>query len=351
MDKTVKSGRTESTGSTTNSGTTTSTSATANNNNVSKSSRQVTCGRFVFVAFIVSVAASLGYLAHWLLTDTETTLVSEQYYSLVERAVRVTTDLTENKLVGATTMAKVVGYTFPNASSWSPLYRPVSGYYDISESVVKTSIVGGLSLAPIIVQPGGEMQARFEQAAYTHYEEVYPGEEAAINDGNGGETWTGIWAKDSDGNKYHDVTGKNSYGSPRQILVPKFQHSKGNHKLLLMNVHAFEQQGLSIDAALDCSEQVRAVADDPNMIDCQSTSDMVPPKDPTDPKGPGAFVATPVYPANEPTVPVAMIFAKMNWNEIFDNVFPSETVGIDCVVQTQYSVHTYTVIDGTGVYL
>ena len=236
-------------------------------------------------------------------------------------------------------MAKVAGYTWPNASSW-PM-NPVPGYYDIADSVVKTSIVGGLSLAPIVFPHQVE---EFESMAYAYYEELGYEDPAPFG---------GIWAKDIDGNQYHDTTGETlGYDSSRKILVPKFQHSKGNHKLLLMNVHGFKVQGLSIDAALDCGENVRAKAEDPLAINCQSTSDMVAPKDPTDPKGPGAFIATPVYAANSPAGPaVAMIFAKMNWNEILDDIFPKETIGIDCVVETEYSVHTYTIINGTGIYL
>jgi hypothetical protein len=134
------------------------------------------------------------------------------------------------------------------------------------------------------------------------------------------------------------------------LLCPKFQHSKGNHKLLMMNVHGFEIQGLIIDTAINCTK-TRALSENPKDIDCQSVSDLLPPKDPTAVTGPGAYVATPIYPANEDTQVVGMIFAKINWNEVLENVFADEVSGIDCVVETDSQVFTYTILKGIGTFL
>jgi hypothetical protein len=54
---------------------------------------------------------------------------------------------------------------------------------------------------------------------------------------------------------------------------------------------------------------------DPELLDqeyCTALSDLTPPKDPLARTGPGAFVATCVFPAENKTECVAMVFAKMN---------------------------------------
>jgi hypothetical protein len=218
----------------------------------------------------------------------------------VAQALEATTLLTQNKLLGAKTMARVAGYTYPNASSWP--FTVIPGYYDISETVAATSIVGGLILAPI-VKP--EQVAEFEEMAYNHYTQQFPGEEVAIS-----SFGKGIWVMNetvgSDDGKYHDISGVTNFSS-KVILTPKLQHSKGNHKLLMMNVHGYEKQGLLIDSVIDCAEGVRAKSERPEEISCQAVSDLIPPKDPTDIEGPGAYVATPIYPANDNTVVVGMI--------------------------------------------
>ena len=80
-DMTTKSAGTGSTSSTTN------TSTSESGPNYQKRSKSVSYGRLVFVAFLMGVAIAMGYLAHYLLTNTETNLVYEQYYSLVERGL------------------------------------------------------------------------------------------------------------------------------------------------------------------------------------------------------------------------------------------------------------------------
>ena len=328
-------------------GNSTTSTLSAKTPKVERQAKTVSFGRYVFLGAFFCTVAVMGFLSYFFLEKSETAMVNDQYNSLVDNALLATKRMTENKLLGATTMARVAGYTYPDAESWPMVVVP--GWYSISETVVATSLVGGLSLAPIVYK---ENVTEYEALAKAHYDEVFPGENA----GNTSMFGFGIWSADEsksmypEGDKrYHDTTGETSF-SPYNILVPKLQHSKGNHPLLMMNVHGFETQGLIIDTAINCTYN-RAKAENPEDIDCQSVSDLVPPKDPTEITGPGAYVATPIYPANEPLKVVGMIFAKMNWNEVLEAVFAAEVTGIDCVVQTEYQVFTYTILDGIGTFL
>jgi hypothetical protein len=44
------------------------------------------------------------------------------------------------------------------------------------------------------------------------------------------------------------------------------------------------------------------------------------------------------------------IFAKLNWNEVLENVFAEPVNGIDCVIETATDVFTYVIVDGTGIF-
>ena len=141
-------------------------------------------------------------------------------------------------------------------------------------------------------------------------------------------------------NRLHDTTGVSIHGSPYAFLAPKVQHGLVDSPWIMMNVHGFERQGQALDIVVDCSKD-RAVAEDPTSINCQGLSLMNPPKDPNDKRGMFGFIATPIYPANDPTELVGFIFAVIFWNELMEGMYPGEVQGIDCVFSTDEESFTY----------
>lgn len=117
-----------------------------------------------------------------------------------------------------------------------------------------------------------------------------------------------------------------------------------------MNVHGFNEQGKSLDAVMNCVEKVRKVSDDPKSVNCAALSDMVPPKDETQAKihGAGGFIATPIYPANDPLTLVGFIFGKVHWREVMMDMLPADVEGIDCVFSTEKKKFTYTIKNGSA---
>jgi hypothetical protein len=73
------------------------------------------------------------------------------------------------------------------------------------------------------------------------------------------------------------------------------------------------------------------------------------PKDVGTPYGPGGFIASPIYPANDPTTLVGFIFGKIHWDEVMEDIFPDAVGGIDCVFSTVKTAYTYTITNGSGV--
>mmetsp|Transcript_4256 Transcript_4256/g.8720 ORF Transcript_4256/g.8720 Transcript_4256/m.8720 type:complete len:591 (+) Transcript_4256:151-1923(+) len=65
-------------------------------------------------------------------------------------------------------------------------------------------------------------------------------------------------------------------------------------------------------------------------------------------RGAGAFVVTPITPANEQdqTVVTGFVFCKINWDELLTGLFPQETSGVDVVISTPTDAYTFTIVQG-----
>jgi len=152
----------------------------------------------------------------------------------------------------------------------------------------------------------------------------------------------------------------------------------------MMNVHGFYRQGQAVDAVVNCTKFERPNGEGNN---CQAVSAFNPPKTGHgNSMGPFGFIATPIFPANDPDTLVGFIFGAVFWKEVmmemvrinhydlqkdmhgtfhfvlgssfsldrfltlFKSQFPEEVKGIDCVFHTDDEFYTYTIIDGSGVY-
>mmetsp|Transcript_10480 Transcript_10480/g.30652 ORF Transcript_10480/g.30652 Transcript_10480/m.30652 type:complete len:929 (+) Transcript_10480:192-2978(+) len=320
-----------------------------------KLSKEVSFGRGLFsacLAILVAIMATGIYFQNKNRYESEIDSANSQYDIIMNRALILTERLMQNRLEGAKAMAKLAAYAEPRAELW-PFVR-VDSWWAVGESVQVAGLNGGYSLAPIVTP---ENQPAFEDFAQEFLNETYPGEDAGVS-----SFGFGIWCKnattESEDNRYHHTNGyPYSYESENAFATPKFQHTKGNHRLLMMDVHGFPQQGKSIDDAYTCSKnratyssETESSTADSNEH-CQALSDLTPPKDPKARTGPGAFVSTCVFPAENSTECVAMIFAKMNIYEVLDDTFPDSVRGITCVVDTKFSTAWYKMEAGQANYL
>lgn len=332
-----------------------------------KSSRAVIIGREIFIIFILAVAGVFGYLAYHFLTGAEENLAAEQYMSVTAGALLNVRSLAENKLVhGTQIMAKHVGWTFPNASDWPFVWVP--SYWDIMEEVLPTSIWSGVNLAPIVMP---EQAAAFEDFAYGKFAETFG---ANTTMGATSHFGKGIWVQDkvrvnTSDHRYHDTTGIPIYeGSPYNYLAPKLQDGLVFTPYTMMNVHGFEVQGKSLDAVMNCSKVRKenptnedfshpqgcsdsegvACAPNPKQFRCSALSGIVPAKDIKDEHGIFGFIATPIYPANDPYELVGYIFGVVFWVEVMIDIFPQNTIGVDCVFEDPDYQYTYTIRNDTS---
>jgi len=312
-------------------------------------SKSVLMGRGIFVTFLIIVAIVLGYLAFYFLEKAEDNLMTQQYGAMMTRALQVTRSLATNKLQhGTMVMTQVAAYSWPSAASWPFVW--IDGYWKIVENVLPTSCYTGIHLAPI-VQPGTEAE-EFEAFAYNKFRETFGDDTEMGNRSHFGE---GIWVYDksidSPDNRYHDTTGVSIHGSPYEILVPKLQHALVDSPYVMMNVHGFHRQGEALDAVINCTKFER---DTNTTHNCQAVSAFNPPKQHSQ-QGPFGFIASPIFPANDPDTLVGFIFGAVFWSEVMEEMFPESVTGIDCVFSTdyqnEYEAYTYKIVDGSGIYL
>jgi signal transduction histidine kinase/CheY-like chemotaxis protein len=318
-----------------------------------KRSKSVVVGRGLFTVFLLIVAAILGFLSYYFLTESENALVEEQYYSMVASALTATQTLATNKLLhGSDVMAKVASFSAPDAAEWPFIW--VDGYFDIVKSVTPTSAWTGLHLCPIV---SPEVLPEWEEFAYGKYKETFGNDTDA---GARSHFGAGVWIQDSSidtvDNRMHDTTGVSLHGSPYDMIAPKFQHASGDKSgYIMMNVHGFKTQSQALDAVINCTKSERP--NDPTK-NCQALSGMnVPMVQPTAfaEMGTFSFIATPIFPKNDPDTLVGFIFGAIWWVEVMEEVFPSDAEGIDCVMKGTFedsaSVYSYTIKDGSGVFV
>lgn len=307
-------------------------------------SKSVLMGRGVFLFFLALVAIALGFLAWYFLDKAEQHLVEEQYYSMMARALEVTRSLATNKLQhGTMVMTQVAAFAAPNASAWPFIW--IDGYWKIVENVLPTSCYTGIHLAPLVMP---EQAAAFEEFAYAKFAETFGNDTDLGARSHFGE---GIWVQDASidtpDNRWHDTTGESIHGSPHKILAPKLQHALVDSPYVMMNVHGFKRQGEAIDAVIDCTMYERNANTTHN---CQAVSAFNPPKMHSQ-VGPFGFIASPIFPANDPDTLVGFIFGAVFWSEVMQEMFPKETSGIQCVFHTEDEFYTYDILEGSGVYM
>jgi hypothetical protein len=325
-----------------------STSYTSNHSEGSTKKSSHCCGisavvivRVAFVGCLMAVAGILGYSAYAFLTRAETELAETQFDSIADRALDTAQEITLRKRLGTVTMASIASYANPDAEAWPNVV--ISGYKDIATNIIATSSGRELGFCPL-VKPGDEQDA-FEEFAYEHFEEAFPGTNTGVS--SFGEGIYGIDPSlNTADNRYHDTDGTTSYGSPNNITAPILHHNNGTHPAIMLNLHWQKTRGEVIDAMIECARE-RAEKGDLS-IECLFITDMLILSNQETEPGPGGLIMQPIYPANNETVLVGLIASSIVWGEVLENVFAEGVSGVDCVLETENQVYTYTVTDGVA---
>jgi hypothetical protein len=298
------------------------------------SNRIVAC-RVLFLAFLCGAAALLGYAAHMFLTNSEKDLAETQFESIADRALDTALEITLRKLLGTVSMASIASYQFPDAESWP--FVKINGYEAISSNVIETSSGREMGFCPFVTP---EQLPSFEEFAYEYYGEKFPPGAAVSSFGKG---VFGIDpALNTTDNRYHETDGSTYYDSRNNIFAPILQHNAGAHPALMLNLHFQETRGTIIDNLITCSET------ETHHEECSSITDMLILTSQEVEPGPGALIMQAIYPANNNTTLVGVIASSIVWSEVLENVFADEVSGIDCVLETETQVYTYSVVNGVA---
>jgi hypothetical protein len=315
----------------------------------SKVQSKVWTSRVIFVVGLGFVAALIGYASNRLLTESERNLAQEQFEAIADRALDKAFGITLRKKLGTTTLASVAANAFPDAQTWPKVN--LNGFEEISGNIIETSSGRSMGLLPIVTP---ESLAEFEDYAYdVVFAGTYPNHTAVSSFGRG--VFALDFSLNSTDKRYHDTDGATNWNSPNKIMTPYLAHSLGP-SILMANLHSFELFGSLIDAVIACSdERARAVSGDSSgqvsmPQECSVLSDVLILTGSTEDvkSGPGAIIMEPIYPTNNNTVLTGLISSTIVWEEVLDKIFPSKTNGVDCVLETEWQVHTYQVIAGVA---
>eukprot|EP00600_Ochromonadales_sp_CCMP1393_P017877 CAMPEP_0175034894 /NCGR_PEP_ID=MMETSP0005-20121125/22920_1 /TAXON_ID=420556 /ORGANISM="Ochromonas sp., Strain CCMP1393" /LENGTH=736 /DNA_ID=CAMNT_0016295897 /DNA_START=315 /DNA_END=2522 /DNA_ORIENTATION=+ len=241
----------------------------------------------------------------------------------------------------------------------SGTYVYLDGYNSIADALMLTSSGNALLFTPL-VKP--EQQTQYEEYIYQKIEQDHPPGYGVSSFGRG------IFAiDDSTNERYHDNSS---------ILAPIVQVTKPFIEVLLMfNGHSRPGRGRTIDSVIACSTQraeryqkiqKQTGDDDFRTVEASLRGDTAQSENATTAamrmlaaspcsvlgdtihiRGVlEAAVIEPIYPKHNPTELVGLIGTNIIWSKLLTNVFARQVTGIDIVLESVSSVHTFTVSNG-----
>jgi hypothetical protein len=315
---------------------------------------RVTQSRIIFLICLACVAIVLGYGAHRLLTEAETTLAHEQFGSIADRAVEMSAFTAQRKRLGCVAIAGIAEETFPDASEWPFVY--IKGFASMAKKVQATSEGQAFGLMPLV------RQQQIQEYEDFCYEVVF--NQSGYPNTTGISPWgKGVFGLDPNKvlaeqrYKVSEVNGTTQWGSPYSYSFPYLYHSKGPSIILMGDMHSTEAFGTHIDNIITCSaERARLyeVNSTAPLLTCGGITEIRSLNGGTKVEvksSPGAVLFQPIYPANNITVLVGIISSTIIWDETLLNVFAAEVSGIDCVLTTETQVYTYQITQGQSILL
>ena len=290
-------------------------------------------GRVVFLFSLAAMAGAFGYLVHYLLTQGETVLSTEQFEAIAERALDTALEIASRQRLGLVTLASIAEQTFPNASTWP--FVDFKGFEVVSNNIILTSSGPGgqdLGFLPIVTP---EELDEFN----TFGASLYP--DAPFDRVTGlDETFT----------RYNETDGTTYWDSPYRIFTPFLYHSRGPI-LHLANLRSIQSRGVIIDDMIRCSEERTRQLESPRLnastaYDCSVVSDISDLSNRNPIEEPAAVVYHPMYPENDPATLVGILTSAIKWSDALVNIFSDGVSGVDCVFETDTKAFTYRIHDG-----
>lgn len=262
----------------------------------SRLGRAVCTGRILFILCLFVVAALLGSLAFFVLTEAETKLAESQFESIAERALVSAQQITERKRLGTISMTSIVANVLRDPEPWP--FVTIAGFEEMANNIIDTSSGRSISLCPLVAP---DQLSDFEDFAYDFFENTreppFPNGTAVSSFGKG--IFGVNRSLDSPDKRYHDTNPVASYGSPYQVFTPILQHNFGAFRVLMLNIHYEKNRGRAIDSMITCANQRNETNDE--TLECGAISDVVLLASLLDEKAPGAMLMQPIFPANSPT--------------------------------------------------
>lgn len=325
---------------------------------VERRSRAVARGRLLFLLSLLFVAALLSSISYYILRASENEVAQNQFDAVVERALLSALAILNRKRLGTITMSDIASNYNPEVEPWP--FVAVDGYEEMASDLIDTSSGRGMAFVPLVAPDHLEA---FEEYAYQYmYEErdePFPNTTAVSSFGRG------IWNNDPEG-RTKATDGSASFDSPNKVLAPMFQHNKGAHRLLMMNLHYEETRGSAIDEVISCSE----VRKNDTETVCGTITKILFLQGET---APGALLIQPVYPRRNKTAVsnsssskivasiysshliycfpgqlTGIIVSSVVWTDLFLNIFNQDVNGIECVLRTETQSFTYQVNKGVA---
>ena len=254
--------------------------------------RAVWVSRLVFVAFLCALAAVLGFLAHSISSNAETSLAEQQFEAIADRALSSARQATTRKRLGGVSLASVAAFAAPDANAWPNVFIP--GFERIANNLIDTSSGDDTSFVPLV-------QAQ-DLDSFNEFAHKYLKTQTSFPPGTGESAFgQGVWSFDV-GNTTGSSDGrKKAQPAEGEYVAPFFQHNQGPTFLLMADVKS-SRGGYLIDAVIKCA-QARAQLSSLDDVNCDVLGDFIYFPNPIGTvTSPHSLIMNPIYPANNHSI-------------------------------------------------
>ena len=279
----------------------------------------------ICICFVVA-AVLCGFFSYTLLYNQETNLLNQQYDSLVADLQQSETNSINAQIQSMKLMSIYFQSQCPSINHWPNCSVPLQTFDNMTYALLPMTHSRSLTMAPLVL---ASQAVDFQTFALNFYKQQgYP------HLGTTKNNVTGIYAKDSNGVPYNDLTVMPP-SSKYPILAPVFiiGQLKYNSAVALYNTYSETVRAASINYVLDCSYSTGG--------SCGSITDFIQLVQDGPTKRPAALLNYPVRALNQPEVIVGMMASVINWDTTLSNSLPSYVDGLVVVLDSGTQIYTY----------
>lgn len=306
------------------------------NESIQENHSRITYLRLIVLFCLASIAGGGGYFIYYLLNQTENEICTLQYNSVADLIQASIISNFESKVNTGQEIAKAFGVGCSNTNYWPNCPYDISVFEFVSNAKFSGARVSGFG--PFVEPHQIQSYENFTTNLF-ETDSRYPPSTGISSFGRG------IYALNksltNSDKRYHDKTGKTSYGSKYDTAVPVYllDNVQLNYKAIMYNLHSEKIRGEAIDLLFDCRERQIQNTSIPSCYQSSLTDFIHAIIDNKD--IPTTAIYSPIYPVSNRSIMTGLSYVLVYWDDILNITIPSLFPELIIVVETDINVISY----------